>query len=182
MKIKANIQLISATVLLFTLFSCKTHKELKKTDTTDVKKTESKVSEIQKKYAAILGVEPKAVKNEKLYSFIDDWYGVPYQYGGKSKSGVDCSGFCVILYDQIYQKKIAPSAKALAEETKKIKTSDLEEGDLVFFNIDHGKISHVGVYLQNNKFVHASTKKGIMINDLNEPYYQKYFVQSGRVK
>jgi lipoprotein Spr len=82
----------------------------------------------------------------------------------------------------VYQKQLSPSAKVQAEETKKIDASSLQEGDLVFFNIDAGRISHVGIYLQNNKFVHASTKRGVVINDLNEPYYKKYFVRSGRVK
>jgi len=82
----------------------------------------------------------------------------------------------------VYKKTISSSTKALVEETKKIKDSDLKEGDLVFFNTDGKKISHVGVYLQNNKFVHASTKKGVMISDLNEPYFKKTYVHAARVK
>ena len=67
-------------------------------------------------------------------------------------------------------------------EVKKISESDLKEGDLVFFNTNGKSISHVGVYLQNNKFVHASTKKGVMVSDMNEPYFKKTYVSSGRVK
>ena len=63
-----------------------------------------------------------------------------------------------------------------------IKISDLKEGDLVFFNTNGKSISHVGVYLKNHKFVHASTKKGVMISDMNEPYFKQTYVSSGRVK
>ena len=52
----------------------------------------------------------------------------------------------------------------------------------MFFKIESDKVSHIGVYLQNNKFVHASTKKGIHIDDLDEPYYKKYFYKGGRIK
>ena len=152
-----------------------TLKEEKKTD-----KTTS--ASVKQKYATMLGVDEMQLKNDALYTFINDWYGVPYKYGGKDKHGVDCSGFSMTLYNTVYHKQISPSAKTQAEESKKIDASDLKEGDLVFFDINAGKISHVGVYLQNNKFIHASTKKGVIINDLNEPYYKKYFVRSGRVK
>ena len=86
------------------------------------------------------------------------------------------------MYLIVYKKTISPSTKALVDETKKIKQSDLKEGDLVFFNTNGKSISHVGVYLQNNKFVHASSKKGVMISDMNEPYFKETYVSSGRVK
>jgi lipoprotein Spr len=57
----------------------------------------------------------------------------------------------------------------------------MEEGDLVFFKIEGNQVSHIGVYLQNNKFVHATTKKGVIINDLDELYYKKYYFKSGRI-
>ncbi|MBS1638020.1 MAG: C40 family peptidase [Bacteroidetes bacterium] len=177
-------------VLALGLFiaSCSSHKKVVVTKNTETntsqaegKKTD-KTEAILQKYAAILSVDEKQLKNTALYIFINDWYGVPYKYGGKDKQGVDCSGFSMTLYNTVYHKQISPSAKTQAEESKKIDASDLKEGDLVFFDINSGKISHVGVYLQNNKFIHASTKKGVIINDLNEPYYKKYFVRSGRVK
>jgi len=166
---------------LITLYfvSCKSHK---KTHTTEDKKELTSNKSLKKKYAEKLGVKESDIKNEKLYAFINDWYGVPYKYAGKDKKGIDCSGLTATLYQSVYQKKISPSTKALAEETKKIKDSDLKEGDLLFFNTDGKKVSHVGVYLQNNKFVHASTKKGVMISDLNEPYFKKTYLHAGRVK
>lgn len=185
--------LLAACSILY-LASCAHHKHVQATGTADAEKKKkpetyeakkpsaSKTTAIEEKYAALLGVDPHSIRNDKLYVFINDWYGVPYKYAGKDKSGIDCSGFSSALYSAVYQKQLSPSAKVQADETKKIDIASLQEGDLVFFDIGTGKISHVGVYLQNNKFVHASTKKGVMINDLNEPYYKKYYVRSGRVK
>lgn len=135
---------------------------------------------LEKKYATTLGVETGAIKNHELYRFIDSWYAVPYLYGGKTKKGVDCSGFSTALYRDVYKKQLAGSAATLYTKCKPVKQKDLEEGDLVFFKIGSDKISHVGVYLQNSHFVHASTKRGVVISSLTEAYYQKYFFKGGR--
>jgi lipoprotein Spr len=65
---------------------------------------------------------------------------------------------------------------------KPIKKSALKEGDLVFFKIKQKRISHVGVYVGNNKFAHASVQNGVIISDLDEPYYKMYFYKGGRVE
>lgn len=170
--------------ICFVLFivSCKHHQQLTKDD-----KTETVSNVLKKKYAEKLAVSEANITNQKLYQFIDEWYGVPYKYAGKTKAGIDCSGLASTLYLAVYQKKISPSTKALIEEVKKIDGSNpiaigLKEGDLVFFKIESKTVSHVGVYLQNNKFLHASSKKGVMISDLNEPYFKKYFLSAGRVQ
>ena len=136
---------------------------------------------IQTKYAGILEETPKDLENIKLLEFIDHWYGVPYKYGGRSKKGVDCSNFVSLIYDQVYGKTISGSSASLINLCSPVKKEALKEGDLVFFKIQQDKVSHVGFYLRNNKFVHATTKGGVMINDLDEVYYQKYFYKAGRV-
>ncbi len=135
---------------------------------------------LAKKYSEMLGVKESQITNQKLYGFIDDWYGVPYKYGGKTKAGVDCSGFASALYLQVYARNMNGPAAGMYELCKAVSKNDLQEGDLVFFKINSKKISHVGVYLQNSRFVHASTKKGVIISDLNEDYYKKYFYKGGR--
>ena len=144
------------------------------------KKTVGKSHNIQAKYASLLEVDKSAIKNIKLYAFIDEWYGVKYKYGGTSKSGVDCSGFCNQLYRNVYSKQLKRSAKDIAKQTKRVGLRNLKEGDLVFFNIS-GKNSHVGVYLMNNRFVHASTSKGVIISNLTNSYYKKAFNKGGRL-
>lgn len=162
---------------VFALFSCKHQQKSVKTN-----ETSSSTKSIQKKYAEKLNVKPNDILNEQLYIFIDEWYGVPYKYAGKDKNGIDCSGLTFNLYKSVYKKIISSNTKSLVEETKKIKQDELTEGDLVFFITNGKSISHVGVYLKNNKFVHASTKKGVMISDLNEPYFKQTFARAARVK
>ncbi len=118
-----------------------------------------------------------------LYAFIVEWYGVPYKYGTCTKNGTDCSGFVNILYQKLYNQSLSRSADEMYyKDCKKISIEEVKEGDLVFFQLDSKKISHVGVCLRQHKFVHASTKKGVMISDLNEPYFQKCFFAFGRVQ
>ncbi|MGZ4117492.1 MAG: C40 family peptidase [Bacteroidia bacterium] len=161
--------------------SCRTHKET--SSSTEHKKiSASKTKNIQSKYAAILHVDESKIDNVKLYSFIDEWYGVPYKYGGNNKKGIDCSNFASTLYSTVYLKPLTGSSSSIFTQCKVVSKNNLEEGDLVFFKIDGDNISHIGVYLQNNKFVHATTKKGVMVDDLDEDYYKKYYYKGGRIK
>jgi murein DD-endopeptidase / murein LD-carboxypeptidase len=137
-------------------------------------------SPIQNKYAQLLDIDPRFVNNLKLYQFIDDWYHAPYKYAGRSKSGVDCSDFVSLLLDSVYTISFGGSSASMFTRLKPVKKEDLHEGDLVFFKIAGDRISHVGFYLTNNKFVHASVSQGITISDLNEDYYKKYFYSGGR--
>jgi murein DD-endopeptidase / murein LD-carboxypeptidase len=129
-----------------------------------------------------LGVSNKEVKNSKLYSFVNDWYGAPYKYGGCKKTGVDCSCFTAHLVETVYGVKTGRTAGEIHKQCEKISTSKLRQGDLVFFIINGKNVSHVGIYLKNDKFVHASTSKGVIISDMNEAYYKKYFHSAGRLK
>ncbi len=144
--------------------------------------THSSYKTTEEKYAQLLRVNKEDIANKKLYSFIDDWYGVPYKYAGKTKRGIDCSGFTSVLFKEVFARDLSGPSSALYEQCEKIPRSELKEGDLVFFKIDSKEISHIGIYLQNNKFVHATTKAGVMIDDLDEDYYRKYFEGGGKIK
>ena len=135
---------------------------------------------IERKYSKILQISKEDIINIKLYAFIDEWYGTPYKYGGKNKKGLDCSGFTSLLCKEVFGKEVSGSSASIFNHCRPVSKKELQEGDLVFFKIDSKVVSHVGVYLQNNKFVHATTKAGVMINDLNEEYYKKYFEGAGR--
>jgi len=165
-------------LLSFFYTSCKSKKII-----TDASKAKSLSSgSIKERYAALLNVKEKDLDNEKLYRFIDNWIGVPYRNGGLDKKGVDCSGFTILLAKEIYDKPLSRTARSMAENVKRKFEKDLKEGDLVFFDFDGQKFSHVGVYLQNNKFVHASISKGVIISDLKDSWYYKYFSRAGSVK
>jgi len=137
---------------------------------------------IKERYAALLNVKEKDLDNEKLYRFIDSWIGVPHRTGGTDKKGVDCSAFTGLLEMEVYNRALPRTARSMAEEVRRKYENDLKEGDLVFFDFDGQKFSHVGVYLHNNKFVHASTSKGVIISDLKDSWYYKYFSRAGSIK
>lgn len=137
---------------------------------------------LQKKYAPLLNLPHTEIKNLQLYSLIDDWYGIPYKYGGKTKEGIDCSNFVTLIFNSVYNRNISANSNALHQMCDSINTNDLKEGDLVFFKIEQEKISHLGFYLANGRFIHATSKKGIMINNLEETYYRKHFFSAGRLK
>ncbi len=141
----------------------------------------NETSALQIKYAQLLEVNPSVIQNLKLYQFIDNWYHAPYKYAGRSKSGVDCSDFVSLLLDSVYTISFNGTAAFMFTRTKPVKKEDLQEGDLVFFKISGDRISHIGFYLTNNKFVHASVSQGITISNLNEAYYKKYFYSGGRL-
>lgn len=150
--------------------------------TVNKKYTSNNSQNIEIKYAKLLNVDRKDISNKKLYSFIENWYGVKYKFGGKTKEGIDCSGLVSILNNEVYGKTINGNSSSLYQQCKKLTQEELKEGDLVFFKINSEDVSHIGIYLQNKKFVHASTKAGVIINDLNEEYYKKYYAGSGRLK
>lgn len=156
------------------------------TTRTEKKKTAPEAAEdnnlLQAKYARLLGVPPAQVANLQLYALIDDWWGVPYQFGGKTREGIDCSAFVTILLEQVYGVSQVGNAADLYNFSRHLnKKEALQEGDLVFFRTQGRYISHVGMYLQNDKFVHASTSSGVMISDLNEAYWDRHFAGAGRM-
>jgi len=137
--------------------------------------------------AAIKFFESKGVKvdscvNQSLYFEIYKWLDTPYRYGGETGKGIDCSGFCNKIYQEIYRKVLQDGSRDIYQTVKPVSIKLAEEGDLLFFKIWKGQISHVGIYLQNGKFAHASTQAGVIISDLNEAYYVKCFYKAGKIK
>lgn len=145
-------------------------------------KNENSASKIINYYADLMDVAPKALKNKKLYQFIDDWQGTKYQFGGISKKGIDCSGLVYLAFRDVYSKQIPRNTTQQFEMIKRKYEGQLKEGDLVFFDYDGIKYSHVGIYLQNGFYFHASTSKGVMVAKLRDPYTYKYFSRGGSIK
>jgi len=136
----------------------------------------------QFKYAQMLDVPVEKVLNTPLYSFIEDWWATPYRLGGKNKEGIDCSNFTNTLLNTVFRNNSTGTSTQLYQKAKKLSDSQMKEGDLVFFRINQKDVSHVGVYLANDRFVHASTSSGVMISDLNETYWKKYYAGGGRIE
>lgn len=123
-------------------------------------------------------------KNIPLYVQCASWIGTKYRYGGNTKKGIDCSGMVKNIYSTVYNMTISRSTKTQFSESKKISKNKAVPGDLIFFSTNKKKNSptHVGIYLKDDKFIHASSSKGVIVSSLNENYYTKYFMNFRRIK
>ncbi|RYY36052.1 MAG: glycoside hydrolase [Sphingobacteriaceae bacterium] len=128
----------------------------------------------------IMGVALSATSNLKLFEFVHDWIGTPYRFGGSSRRGIDCSAFTKEIYSKVFNLTIKRSSRDIFSMVNPVRRDELKEGDLVFFKIRSRSISHVGVYLGEGKFAHASSR-GVAISNLADKYYNRYFYKGGRL-
>jgi lipoprotein Spr len=136
---------------------------------------------LQLKYAIVLDATVETLTNVNLLKSIDDWWGTSYCMGGSTKDCIDCSAFTQTLMQNVYNVTIPRTAQEQFNSSRQIRVEDLNEGDLVFFNTNGGSdITHVGIYLLNNKFVHAATSNGVMVSDLNDIYWKPRYKGAGR--
>lgn len=120
-----------------------------------------------------------------LYLEVADWLGTPYRYAGNTKRGTDCSGFTFAIVRDAYGKKIERSTRdQLKKSVHRIRKHSLREGDLVFFTSkgSKGSVAHVGIYLKNRKFAHASSTKGVIVSNLDEAYWEAHWLCGGRIR
>lgn len=113
-----------------------------------------------------------------------EWIGTPYEYAHADKGkGTDCSGMVLAVYLEATDLKLPRNSAKQAEFCKKVKGNDVVPGDLVFFATgkDPSKVSHVGIMLDSENFIHASSSKGVCISSLLSPYYKRTFLSFGRV-
>ena len=135
---------------------------------------------LQFKYAQLLDVEVESITNHTLFAAIEKWWGTRYRYGGATENGIDCSAYASTVVHQVYGLVLPRTAREQYANCIKLEKEELQQGDLVFFNT-RGGISHVGIYLSNGYFTHASTSIGVTINNLSETYWNKKFVSGGRL-
>ena len=133
-------------------------------------------------FSQIMGVASNATTNTKLYQFVYEWLGTPYRLGGDSKRGIDCSKFSLAVYENVFNTTIGYNSRNQYSNVTPVRKNDLQPGDLVFFKIRSRSITHVGVYLGDDKFAHASSSKGVMVSNLNEAYWKRYYYNGGRPK
>lgn len=140
-------------------------------------KTEEKTIAIKS-----LGVNLPQSAYKPLIEELEKWLGTPYKYAGNSNKGIDCSGLVHHVFQNVYQIITTRRSSDLYLQCDKISEKEIQFGDLVFFKIGGSNISHVGIYLTDNKFIHASTQSGVIVSHLEEAYYKKYFFAFGRLK
>lgn len=117
---------------------------------------------------------------EKIMSHYANWKGVKYRLGGSSRKGIDCSGFVQLTFKEKFGVQLPRSTREQQKIGTKIAKTDLINGDIVVFNAGStGR--HVGIYIGNNKFVHASTSVGVTISDMNDSYWKNRFNEARRI-
>ena len=138
-------------------------------------------SPLMAKYAQLLGQQAVELPDSNLLLQIDPWIGVRYRNGGNSIQGIDCSAFTATILHSYRGVQLPRTCKEQFHYCERIKKEELQVGDLIFFKTRGRSISHVGIYLGNDKFVHASSSNGVMVSDRREPYFSTRYVGAGRV-
>ncbi|MCR4953276.1 MAG: C40 family peptidase [Treponema sp.] len=130
-----------------------------------------------------LSAQTNAQKRQKFIEAAKTYLGVPYVYGGSTRSGIDCSGFIMCAYRDAGLGSLPHSAKSMYSQSTKITAAEREVGDLCFF-ADSSGISHVSIYIGNNQVIHAISdgpRTGVVISSLNENYWKNHYHSSGRI-
>jgi len=165
---KAALLLISITLLT----GCSSKKSL--TYNTDRVKTEHQVTQPPYK--------PKS-KNwitTSLYKEYKKWYKTPFRLGGMTQDGVDCSGLIHTIYKDAFGIEIPRTTREQVLRGHKISKNSTKEGDLVFFKTGYNK-RHIGIIIEEGKFIHTSQKNGVIVSQLSNPYWQSTYWQSRRI-
>lgn len=122
---------------------------------------------------------------KQLRELAAEWDGTPYRDGGTSREGIDCSGLVQTLYREVFDQELPRSAKAQEKACLEITVESLRPGDLIFFRTKgigpFFKRRHVGVYLSDREFVHASSSKGVTISSLDDHYWKTKFHKAARI-
>lgn len=110
---------------------------------------------------------------EMLYQQFREWEGTPYLYGGSTKRGIDCSALVQRIFASAFELNVPRSTYYQVKIGEKVDRKKLEVLDLVFFKLETGR--HVGIYLGDGKFIHASTSMGVIISTLENPYWSRNY-------
>ncbi len=116
----------------------------------------------------------------KLRQAAGQWYRTPHRLGGLDRRGIDCSGLVKVLYDDLFHIDLPRSTRLQARLGMAVASGQWTAGDLLFFKPEN-KGRHVGIYLANREFLHATTHRGVIVSDLSEPYWRNSYWKARRV-
>ncbi|MBN2037816.1 MAG: C40 family peptidase [Chitinispirillaceae bacterium] len=160
----------------------------KQPDAQDIKKEKTTSHEETDDFGALLErpsePEPRPRTGNiqpSLEKIVDDWLGTPYRYGGMSRAGVDCSGLTCLIYEKIYHISLPHSSREMQKLGSCVPPARLIPGDLLFFKNGFKHVDHVGIYLGNDQFVHASSKVGVIISSMRDEHYRTRFIEARRI-
>lgn len=146
----------------------------------DVQKTVALPGQVVFDRDAIANPYVAADVKDKVYSQYREWKGTPYRRGGMSKRGIDCSGLTSMFYSNEFGIKLPRTVREQSKTGMQIRRSDLHPGDLVFFKTGFRSF-HVGIYIEDGKFLHVSSSSGVMISNLDNSYWKNHYWQSRRI-
>ncbi|HIP82922.1 MAG TPA: cell wall hydrolase [Desulfocapsa sulfexigens] len=132
------------------------------------------------KTSSTVNFEDSSTLKTTILKHYDEWRNTPYRMGGLGKSGIDCSGFTYITFRSKLGCTLPRTTKLQSKTGTKVTRKNLRIGDLVFFKTSLF-YRHVGIYLGDSKFLHASTRKGVIISSLKENYWRKCYWTARRV-
>lgn len=116
----------------------------------------------------------------RIWAHSQDWLGVPYRYGGEDRGGIDCSAFVQTILGTAFGVRLSRATATQVKEGEPVARDDLRAGDLVFFRTGR-RTRHVGIYLGDGSFVHASTRDGVTVSGLDDGYYKRTYWTARRV-
>jgi len=153
----------------------------RKTQTCDKSSAELPDSQFYRHYSRKLGIELDGTENRKLIMAVAEWMGTPYLWGGCSQKGVDCSCLIKNIYEKVYGIELRRTSMMMCNaDIVPVDEKKLREGDIICFGTKEDNISHVGLYLKDSRFVHASLSGGVRISSLERNYFKKRMLMVGR--
>jgi cell wall-associated NlpC family hydrolase len=147
----------------------------------DLQKMKKELSRTRMASSRYTNRVPKGLSRDEVLLDVVSYLGVPYEFGGSTKKGIDCSGLTSRVYTDAIGKSLPHSTGAQYSTGAEVPQNELEFGDLVFFNTTGRGPSHVGIYIEDDLFVHASVSYGVTISSLESSYYKNRFVGARRI-
>lgn len=126
-------------------------------------------------------VTPEAFSDQKMMDAILAWMGTPYEYGGESRDGIDCSAFTQVMFKQTAGIALPRTTEQQVKIGSAVEKENLQFGDLIFFNTTGQNPSHVGIYIGDDMFAHASVSSGVTLSSLYSSYFKKRYTEARRV-
>ena len=124
--------------------------------------------------------ETRPSLERQLRQASSNWLGTPHRWGGTGRNGIDCSAFVQRIYKDALGLSLPRTTKDQVRVGLSVDRRQIQIGDLIFFRHDRNK-RHVGIYLGNDEFVHASSSRGVMVSKLHEPYWRRVYWTTRRV-